>query len=608
MRKLIVLLCFLLLTTAAHAQLSERWTLGRSLHIDLPGKPGVATLPWSGRDTWLFTANQWRAEGNGLKVEVARFYSTTQSPLQLLETIEATTGAAGERQTGEVSGRTFVVARNAERWIGTIEPTRGVSGSFAWGIVMTGNAALAQQAWDSIEFEHDGSGKTAMRALGPTKLIAELPFELTPSLRSAGNGQRRYDASWDGMSVNVAIDQASGPDMRWDTKSTISTYIDKARKKPNVSGFKAERTGIKFGKLTGDLATLTFKEGTRDYKIWNVSTFSGSEGYSIEFIIDPNRADHILTVGRALETIRTTDISTWGWKSHTLSGITVEAPMAFTQTKNGDDLREWESGATAMPTTVREVVLSPGVFTDPDAAAAQSVQIIKMTGGMTNAQHIGTEKRVVDGLPARLVNFTWKNDTATNLRSYLFIYGATRTWTIDAIAAQNYKDWLARLFDAVRVQTPDSGAAVQRIGGINASFRLGKNPIEATTLPPPAPEIKAITQAIVPLPSGGVLAVIDQTMAQDGQVTKPQALDFYSSFSKVMNAPAPTEVHPITIDGARGFHVRGKGTTNGVAKDTDFLLMARGKSLFVVFMATDPNSPDRALRDEMLNSLRLTSY
>jgi hypothetical protein len=526
----------------------------------------------------------------------------------MLTQIEAKTGAAGDRETGFVSGRAYALAQNNERLIGVIEPTPGVSGSSAWGIVITGNATSARQFWNSIEMEREGSAKTAMRALGPTKLIAELPYELAPALRSASNGQRRYEASWDGMNVDIAVDQAAGENMRWDTKTTVQSYINKARAKQGITGFKSERTAIKFGKMTGDLATISFREGTRDYKIWNIVTFSGNEGYSIEIVTDPKRADHTLTAARLLETIRVTDISTWGWKPFALGNITVEAPSAFKATKQSADVAEWESEAAAMPLTVREVVLPDAVKTDPDAASAQSVQIMKMLPGMASAQHTGTQRRIVDGLPARLVDYTWKNAGFTNRRSQLFIYGATRTWVVDAIAAENYKDWLARLFDTVRVQVPESGARLQRIGAMNASFKLGQNPIEITTLEPPAAEIKAIVQSIVPLPAGGVFAIIDQTLAEDGQVLKQQSHSFYESFSKPLGAGPPAETHSVTLDGARGFHLRGKATAGGVVKDTDFLLLARGKGMLVLFILSDPNSGDRVLRDEIFNSLRLVGY
>lgn len=607
------LLCALTLTSPRGAHAQGRWEIGNpSIHIDLPGEPGRATPPWAGTSGWIITASAWHAEGNGTAVDIAKLYGSAGKTLEaMLDSIEAKTGSAGPRERGEISGRAFLLAQNETKLAAVIEATPGVAGSTPWGVVMTCAAGGAQNArvlWNSIELEREGAFRPAMRGLGPTKLIAELPYELAPALHAAGETQRRYEATWDGMDVNVQVDQSHGEGERWDTNSTITSYINDMKAKPGVTGFKAERTKIKFSKMTGDLATLTFRQGTRDYKVWKIATFSGAEGYSIEFIIDPHRAEHTLTVGRALETIRTTDIPVWGWKPYALGCVTVEAPSAFTQAKQTDTFCEWQSDSATLPVIVREVTMPAGVMADPDAASAQSVQIMKMLPGMADAKPAGIETRIVDGLPARLVRMTWRNGNFNNLRSELFIYGATRTWVVDVTAADNYKEWHERIFDTVRVRVPESGARPQRIGAMNATFNLGGKPIEIAKPAPPAKEIKSVEQSIIPLPAGGVAAIIDQTTAEDGQVLKPQAYSFYESFSKPLNAPAPTEATPVSLDGARGFHVRGKATVGGVVKDTDFLMLARGKGLFIMFVVSDPNSGDRTVRDEMFNSLRLGGY
>ena len=204
------------------------------------------------------------AENNGLKVEVARIF-TTKTPEEILSDIGGKINVPlSVIRRENVSGRDSVSYIDSRIMVKVI----GKDGEFftgaSWAIVVTfdGNTQLdtAYRIIDSILVEREGTRKWTLRSLGETSLIAELPFELLLNeSRSEPGFTAHYESNFDGLGVSV-VDQTADEGTRFSEDKTIKTLIDGQKNAPGVEQFKSSRRKTKLGEKSAEMITMDFRQ------------------------------------------------------------------------------------------------------------------------------------------------------------------------------------------------------------------------------------------------------------------------------------------------------------------------------------------------------------
>jgi hypothetical protein len=375
-RILLFLTTVLLLNVGAQGQDLSRWALGRpSLLIDMPGDPGGGGVDWAERPMYSIFPSAWSAEGSGVRIEVARIY-TSKTPTELMAEVGQKIGTAmTPRGRGELSGREFVNFMNATRMAVAIGNDGGVLGGASWVVVATykdqAGQALAGAIFDSIKVEREGARHWALRSLGPTFLAAELPFELTAVTKSSDrDGTRRYESSFDGMDIRVT-EETPSPGATFEKEATLKDFIDGDRNRPGVTNFTFTREKYKLDNREGDLITKNFKRGSRSYRIYEIAFIEKRGAVIASLQIDPTRADHQQTTERFLRTLKTTVNPIFGWKTYAIGkdGLYIDLPVAPGAPKQQNAVTIYESITPLAMTEIRELTVGFPSAHNPDFAA-----------------------------------------------------------------------------------------------------------------------------------------------------------------------------------------------------------------------------------------------
>ncbi len=211
----------------------------------MPADPDGGGVAWAERPIYSIFPNSWSAEGSGVRIEVARIY-TTKSPAELLAEVgQKINTPMTPRGRGDLSGREFVNFMSATRMAAVIGKDEGVFGGASWVLMATykdqAGQALAGAIFDSIKVEREGNRHWALRSLGPTFLAAELPFELLQQKRSSEDGSMaRYESSFDGMDIKVTS-QSPGEGMVFEREATLKDIAESERAMPGVTNFTSAR-------------------------------------------------------------------------------------------------------------------------------------------------------------------------------------------------------------------------------------------------------------------------------------------------------------------------------------------------------------------------------
>jgi len=616
--KLVVLFAVLtgcLMAPSAQAQELSRWRLGRpALMIDLPGQPGGATVAWTDRAAYSFVANAWAAQDKSVKVEVARIYSA-QTPQELLGEIGKKLGAeitaAGN---GWLSGRPFVNGLASERAVLVFGAEPGVGSSPAWAVVTTPlsgeGRAVAGRVFDSITLERAGRPVWVLRSLGRTNIVAQLPYELTERTKTANANQRVFEASFDDMSVEAVI-ETLGANSKFDMEKTAKSAIAEHKGRANVKNFtsKIEKVHLNDKKRPGQLLTMTMTEGTRDYKIFKLYTPVEGNGIIITFTTDGKRTDHHNAVSRILEKLRYSNAVIHGWQTYPVGdgGLFLDLPKAPDPMKKSGTTATTGVFSGPMAVDVREIEYGGPPPTDIDASAAQLLTFMQAFPGHNNVK--GTiEKRMVDGLEARLLRTTHQRNGTTNHRDMLVIHGDDRFYVVDSIASSADKDYLDRVVDGARVQLPIPATLMrQSLGQMGVTFVADDKPLKAVTRENPVPGISKMVECVMQFDTGRAV-VFEQVHAQ---AAAPVTADEAKNLVTVMFGQIPgstvkvRDALPMNVDGAGGMHVRFDHMREGRTERGDLVILNRDKYVWVMTLFTNPDSAiQRKVRLLALNSLR----
>jgi hypothetical protein len=260
---------------------------------------------------------------------------------------------------------------------------------------------------------------------------------------------------------------------------------------------------------------------------------------------------------------------------------------------------------------VREVM---STAYDPEFASKNMLEILKAWPKHQDVEG-AIEKRMIDGLEARLLRTTHKNGSFINHRYMLLIYSFDRFWAIDAIAADNEKDYLERLVDSAAVRLPLApGLRRQQIGKLGASLLVGPKVLEVKRQDTPNDSLILSNEMASTSLGAGALVVVEVTYKDESPQVEPEVgmaavgglLNLLSDGAGVKMMGKLRDSFPLKIDGIAGEHlvldvIAGSKTVQG-----DFLMLREGKRWWTVFVMTDPGREEsRLARAQVLNAIRV---
>lgn len=301
------------------------------------------------------------------------------------------------------------------------------------------------------------------------------------------------------------------------------------------------------------------------------------------------------------------------WKSYAIgtTGLYLDLPKAPEPARlvNGTMTSGIYNGAFAVD--VREV---EATAYNPDFASKQMLTILQAWPKHENVQ--GTiEKRMIDGLEARLLRTTHQNGSFRNHRDMLLIYSFDRFWAIDAIAAENEKDYIERVIDSAAVRLPvAAGWQRQQIGKLGASLLVGPKVLEVTRKETPKDTLILSDEMASTSLGAGALVVVEVTYKDESPQLEPDIgvaalgglLNLLSDGAGVKMTPKLRDSFPVIIDGTDGLHLVLDVTAGSKTVQGDFLMLREGKRWWTAFVLTDPGREDsRLARAQVLNTVRV---
>ncbi len=605
----------------------SRWALGRpSLVIDLPGRPGPGGVTWAEQQAYTFFPNSWSAEGSGVRIETARLYAK-QTPSELLaETGRKLAVPISGSRKGQISGRELAAFSNDTRTIYVIGHDGGVFGGASWVVVATyrdaAGRSLSQELLDSIRLEREGARNWALRSLGRTFIAAEMPFEVVETSAGTGPNRTRYEVTFDGMDVSVT-NETPGEGRVLDVKTSLGDLVERERTRAGISDFTAKRDRYKLDSREGELVTVDFKRAYRNYRVYKIAFIEARRGVVVNITIDPNRADHQKAAERIFRSMKQVQNPIYGWKTYAIGdgGFFVDLPVAPGPARQQNALTIYDSNSPLAPVEIREIEVGfPGGHS-PDASAKQYFEFRTALHKDAKYDPPVIEKRLINGLEARLVKAKWTNGKNENNRQMLIIYGYSRQWIVDMLTSKETTDYMDRVMQSVQVKV-DFPARFRRqsIGQTGASFLVGEQPIKTNvTANPNDPTFAREELGMAELSNGVVLVTYEMTMkVENPPVTDERGVFYFNSFLSGMAGTLGMKLSgrlrdsfEINIDGVEGRHlifdlISDKMPATSVVQG-DFVLLQQDKRLWTAIVMTNyaGGLGARNTRARILNSLRV---
>ena len=301
------------------------------------------------------------------------------------------------------------------------------------------------------------------------------------------------------------------------------------------------------------------------------------------------------------------------WKSYAIgtTGLYLDLPKAPDPARMVNGTMTVGVYIGAMAVDVREV---PSTAYDPEFASKQMLTILQAWPKHENVQ--GTiEKRMIDGLEARLLRTTHKANGFFNHRDMLLIYSFDRFWAIDAIAAQNDSHYIERVINSAAVRLPlAAGLQRQQIGKFGASLVVGPKVLEVSRKDTPNDSLILSDEMASTSLGAGALVVVEVTYKDEspdleaslGMEAVGGLLNIISGGAGIKMTGKLRDSFPVNIDGAEGLHLVIDVFTADKTVQGDFLMLRAGKRWWTAFVVTDPKREDsRLARAQVLNTVRV---
>lgn len=625
-----LILCLLLLLfviAPLQAQTLSRWALGRpSLLVDLPGNPSAGNLNWSARPLYSFFPNSWIAEENGLRVEISRLH-TNNTPEEILEEISQKIKVPlSVIRREEVSGRDSVSHIDSRIIVKVIGKDAEFFTGASWAIKVTfdGDTQLdtAYRIIDSIMVEREGTRKWTLRSLGKTSMIAELPYELLPNEKDTDTDLTyRYETNFDGLSVSV-LDQSAEEGKYFDSDKTIKGLIDDNKNAPGITDFKSSYQKTKLGDKTADMITMDFKQGHRNYRIYQFAYIQRQRSILASVKIDPTRKDNQEAAEKILRSIRLSDVTIYGWTSYEVGkkGLFVDLPKPPPQPKQQNAVAVYNIESPLSNIEIREVEVGfPGGHS-PDFAAKNYFDIQNAIS-TTKFELNGIEKLLIDGLEARLIKATWKNGNITNQRQILMVLGYETQWIIDVLAAPQTKDYMERVMQSVRIDVPSANHHVrQSFGKMGVSFLVDESEKKLDVKTTPKPNDPVFVSESMGFGHLGYVTVVfyeaisKSPMELSDELGKLMVNSFAEGYSESNGVNLTADLRDkfkVSIDGIEGLHLifnfKSESISNGPPVQGDLIMLSQDTKTWCLLVITNYGDGKIALYDRgrILNSLRI---
>lgn len=622
-----VLVTVLLFATCVEAQNISRWALGRpALLIDMPGDPSSGGVAWAEKNSYSFLPNAWTAEGGGVRLEVARVYTSKDPASLLAETGQKLNMQFTAQRPGKLSGRNVVSFSDSQRMVSVIGSDGGVMGGASWVVMATyknqAGQDLAASLFDSIKVEREGNRHWALRSMGHTFLAAELPFELLTQSKSGDAADYgRYESSFDGMDIKVTKETA-GEGMVFNKDSTLKDIAEGERSMAGVTDFKSTRAKYKLGDREGEMFTKDFKRGHRTYRVYDIAFIDKRSAVTVSIQIDPTRTDHQNITERILRTMKPTVNTIYGWETYAVGdkGLYVDLPVKPSAPKQQGSVQVYESNTPLAMTEIRELEVGFPTAHDPDFSAKQYFEMQQALNSKANFQLQKIDKLLIDGMEARLVRATWKNGENNNYRQILTIYGYRTQWIVDMLAAEATKEYMERVMQSVRVKIASPPNFVrQTIGTMGVSLLVGDKKLETNIRQDPKDDLFAREEDTTSQTQSTTLVVYEanfKTIAPP--MDDARGMQFMNGFLGGVEKGAGIKLtakqrdsFPINIDGIEGRHIIYDITTPVAKRDAviqaDFILLGQDKKLWSLIVITnfEGGHEARVNRARILNSIRV---
>ncbi|HEV7473247.1 MAG TPA: hypothetical protein VGN90_04305 [Pyrinomonadaceae bacterium] len=307
------------------------------------------------------------------------------------------------------------------------------------------------------------------------------------------------------------------------------------------------------------------------------------------------------------------DWSRGSWKAYPIgtSGLYLDLPKAPEPARmvNGAMTSGVYTGPMAVD--VREVM---STAYDPEFASKQMLTILQAWPKHENVQG-RIEKRMIDGLEARLLRTTHKNGSFINYRLMLLIYSYDRFWAIDAIAAENERYLVERVIDSAAVRLPvAAGLQRQQIGKFGASLVVGPKVLEVKRKETPNDSLILANEMASTTLGAGALVVVEVTYKDEAPQLEPELgvkavgglLNLLSEGAGVKMAGKLRDSFLINVDGTEGLHLVLDVTADSKTVQGDFLMLRAGRRWWTAFVLSDPGREEsRLARAQVLNTVRV---
>lgn len=381
-----------LLLLSASAQVATT-IFARKLHIQTPAEFSAGGVAWTKSSIGLPTS--WSAEGNGIRVEVARetvLGSEEEQKARLLQVLPN-----ANLRPVSVSG--------FAGWEGETDQAAilGVSSKTGFWIVLA-RGANAMAFTRTVTLDRDTPAGWMPRVL-PGGISAVLPYHLTQR-RNAPN----YELQFNEFSIDYRIDTAS-QDKRLDVKSSVDTVVQQFKANKAYTDQKVERKRVR-DFTSAELVIKRYKENGRERQEILIVGLIGQSGFQLSWKFDPQRKDHREYSNRILNTIKQTkDPFIPGQRvEFGETGLSIETQARMKPLEEKSGVQEWLGETGGAVVMARFVPTSIGSDTvDVSVAANVFPSVVKSQMGELNGFKTETVPTVVSGINGLLVKTEWKN-------------------------------------------------------------------------------------------------------------------------------------------------------------------------------------------------------
>ena len=579
-----------------------RWQLGNpSLVVNLPADPRAGGVAWHENDAYGIITTSWSAESDAARMEISSVYTSTPAPTLANQLATKLGGQVSNGRASKVSGQDayrfnlgnrsgLAISGSGKCWILLGTPKNGQGQS------------LVEASLTSALVERTGNPRWVRRSLGGTRMHAELPFDFAQdNSRPVPGNRRAYELLWNDMEITAFV-QTANEGMKIDYEGSVRDYIDGESKMPGTENYKSKRERVRLDRITGDIVTLDFERNKKGYRVRSFFALDSNRMLRMSISTQPSRSDHEEAAERIVRTFKVSGVSFEGFEPRRVGNEPLYIDLPKEVEAKGNGLYSVFVGAFG--TDIRVTPINPRNGHNEDQLASMLTAKYQGRADIKDFK-ADTTRRLVDGLEARVVRASYKSKAGMKTHEVaLAIFAAEAIYTVETIVGENEIEYLDRILDSVRFETPPpDGWSRQVVGEAGFSLFWPKRP-EAKTDPGDGVEVDK-TMVFENIQDGIVNTVVELKLKQRAPEPGVVLPTFARSLAGGMGATHQIlDQRPVSIGSAAGIHAKLSFTMNGKTLPGDMIVLRKGLYIWTLVVVHDPASGKSVHRQALVNSIR----